>query len=207
MSCNNKEGGNMSPAKCPYCKLALSKKPKRKKKCPHCQNYIFVKKGRLLTEDQKAAEEWRDRLAHFGVTTQTFVQHYQQLATRFDKPPAVNDVVWSILNSLVERHRNQQDRQSLVTLYSEMARLVSIEGKDPRPFLAQAAKQDLLEIQDAGFTHVKVYTANDEFVCFECQKLQGVIFPIEQALADMPIPTVCESEDGCRCGYAAHWDG
>jgi hypothetical protein len=206
-SCNKREG-DMSSIKCPYCKAPLDKKPKRKKKCPDCGNYIFVKKGRLLTEDQKVAEEWRDRLAHFGVTTQTFVQHYQPLAAQFGKPPSVNDIVWSILNDLVVKAGWRQDRQDLRVLYSEMARLVSMEGKSPKPFLAEVAKQTLLEIQDTGFTHVKVYTANDELVCPACRKLQDKIFSIEQALADMPIPNVCENdEDGCRCGYVVYWDG
>ncbi len=43
---------------CPYCKVALSKRPKRKAPCPHCGNIIFVRMRPvdrlrvLLTEQQ-----------------------------------------------------------------------------------------------------------------------------------------------------------
>lgn len=50
-------GENESKVLCPYCKTALGT-PKRKKKCPHCSNYIHVKPKQnlfssiYLTEDQ-----------------------------------------------------------------------------------------------------------------------------------------------------------
>lgn len=37
--------------RCPYCNNPLEKKPTRKKKCPSCGEYIYVKKGQLYKED------------------------------------------------------------------------------------------------------------------------------------------------------------
>jgi ssDNA-binding Zn-finger/Zn-ribbon topoisomerase 1 len=37
------EIGNLE-AICPYCGEPLKKKPGRKKKCPHCGNYVYVRK-------------------------------------------------------------------------------------------------------------------------------------------------------------------
>ena len=38
--------------KCPYCAKELAEKPARKKKCPHCSQYIYVRQGKPLTEKQ-----------------------------------------------------------------------------------------------------------------------------------------------------------
>lgn len=51
---------------CPYCNNLLEKKPKKKTKCPHCSNYIFVRtrpldnKKILIKDDQKELikEQW-----------------------------------------------------------------------------------------------------------------------------------------------------
>jgi len=187
-------------SKCPYCNAPLEKKPARKKKCPHCGNPIFVKEGRLLTEDQKLVEEWLDRLEMFGITRQTFEQHREQLAKQFGSQPSVNDTVWRILNSLVAR---TVDHSQAKLLYNEMAYLVRGEDKDPSPYLAEAAKHELLNLKESGVvSRVRVNTVNDDIVCPKCRGLAEKTFTIEQALNDMPIPNACENEDGCRCWYS-----
>jgi hypothetical protein len=187
--------------KCPYCDALLEKKPARKKKCPHCSNYIFVRKGRLLTESQKIVEEWLDRLGAFGITRQAFDQHRERLAKQFGFRPSVNDTVWRVLNSLVA---GTTDHSQAKLIYCEMARLVRGEGKDPKPYLAEAAKQELLDLKESGvISQVRVNTVNDRFVCSKCRALAEKTFTIDQALHDMPIPNACENEDGCRCWYSA----
>lgn len=37
-------------AGCPYCDCEIQPKPKRKKKCPHCGQPVFVRAGKLMTE-------------------------------------------------------------------------------------------------------------------------------------------------------------
>ena len=37
-------------ALCPYCSTKLNKTPLRKTKCPACSQYIYVRKGKLVTE-------------------------------------------------------------------------------------------------------------------------------------------------------------
>ncbi len=41
--------------RCPYCRRKLDKTPKRKSKCPHCSEMIYVRKGDLLREDELEA--------------------------------------------------------------------------------------------------------------------------------------------------------
>ena len=40
--------------KCPYCLYELKVAPKRKKKCSGCGNFIYVRRGKLSTQDQLA---------------------------------------------------------------------------------------------------------------------------------------------------------
>jgi len=35
---------------CPYCDHPINPTPTRKKKCPHCGQFVFVRSGKLLTE-------------------------------------------------------------------------------------------------------------------------------------------------------------
>jgi len=42
---------------CPYCQSLLEKRPGRKKRCPHCENYIYVKRDPDLDEKVLATEE------------------------------------------------------------------------------------------------------------------------------------------------------
>ena len=46
---------------CPYCGGKLEKKPTRKKKCPHCSEFIMVRKGELYTEAQVQELKFKDR--------------------------------------------------------------------------------------------------------------------------------------------------
>lgn len=41
--------------RCPYCRRKLDKPPKRKSKCPHCGEMIYVRQGDLLREDELEA--------------------------------------------------------------------------------------------------------------------------------------------------------
>lgn len=62
---NSKTIGEVD-AVCPYCSKKLEKKPSRKKKCPHCENYIYSrtrpydKKKILITESEidQIEEQW-----------------------------------------------------------------------------------------------------------------------------------------------------
>jgi len=57
---------------CPYCKTLLDKAPKRKKKCPHCNNIIYVKPKQnlfssiYLTEEQVIELNEYESVEHFN---------------------------------------------------------------------------------------------------------------------------------------------
>ena len=185
--------------RCPYCAKTLEKKPKGKRKCPHCAQSIRVRQGKLLTEEQCDIEDWIKRLEKYGVNQKTFTRHRKQLSRKFGTRASVNDTIWRILNTLVSQTRDYQE-QSFI--YQEMARLVSMEGKDSKPYIAELLKARLMHFkQDGVIDAVKIKTCNDDLVCQACRSLANKVYSLDAALEQMPIPTLCQSERGCRCWY------
>lgn len=61
-------------------------------------------------------------------------------------------------------------------------------------------KNSALEnLRKHGASGVKIYNVNDDFVCDECKKLEGIEFTFDEA----PIlpHAKCTREGGCRCYY------
>ena len=63
---------------CPHCGGVLEKKPKRKKKCPLCNNYIYVRTSPstsdkiLVTEEEAKKIDWLKKLENYGITEKNF---------------------------------------------------------------------------------------------------------------------------------------
>lgn len=91
----------MPAAQCPYCKQGLGKVPTQKTKCPHCGNFIFVRRGNLVTEKgpEDADETYGDilHLRPFGVTEGQFEATRKELKLQFNQDPSANDVAWRII--------------------------------------------------------------------------------------------------------------
>lgn len=100
--------GNVE-AVCPYCNCSLEKKPGRKKKCPECNNYIYVrtspKTGEkiLITEAQIdiIEEQW----SIINGTHSEYIQRKKiiekegkSLKKKFGREPSENEIKWSLLN-------------------------------------------------------------------------------------------------------------
>ena len=193
--------------KCPHCNGVLDPKPKRKRKCPHCRETIIIRKGELYTEqgaqeyDAKQKEEreikyWANRLR---ISRGQLERQRASLAKEWGSQPSVNDAVWRILNERVVKVRDLQDRK---ILYLEMSMVARDEGKDPQPYLAESAKCELLDMKESSWIKkVQVETCNDDEVCPACKKLAAKPIPIDKALAELPIPKLCQNEEGCRCWY------
>ncbi len=126
----------------------------------------------------------------------------KDLSKQFGKTASINDTIWKILNTQVTKRVSFHD---VKMAYYEMARLVSIEGKDPKPYCAEALRTELLELKSLGVKTVTIegYGMRSDSSCDKCKSLHGKKFDIETALQEMPIPTVCEDNFGCKCSYIA----
>lgn len=199
--------------RCPYCAAELEKAPTRKTKCPFCAQYIYVRRGKPLTEQeaQQADEDakidrWIVSLETLGASRKMFDDTRKRLSKSygFEAPP--RDAVWGVMNALVSKQRDLRD---LERLYFLMGVFVSEEGKDPKPFIDEAMKVKETAIRQEATRYKKdrlystgritIKTCNDEHVCKACRKAASHTYTVDEFLKKMPIPTVCESPNGCRC--------
>lgn len=110
----------LTVAVCPYCDAQLEKKPGRKKKCPDCGNFIYVRmrpqdrERVLLREDQLILLEEQWSIAN-GTHEQFLAVQSRtnsvtdQLRVRFDRDPSENEVQWVILKADAADHKRNQN--------------------------------------------------------------------------------------------------
>jgi hypothetical protein len=102
------EVGNIEPI-CPYCSKPLAKMPAKKKKCPECDNFIFVRtrpsdnKKVLVTEAQTELikEQWttaNGTQEEYLKEKAEFIDTKERLAKQFGCAPSDNDVRWRLLS-------------------------------------------------------------------------------------------------------------
>lgn len=213
------------PYICPYCNKDLPFTPKATRKCPFCSQKIHVKRTvqnpqkELMTEARAKEVEVEWMLNNFSnqyseYITKTEIENIcDQLNKKFNGAALSRDIKWAIYNHLIQKMLPKNDFQSLKMIYWEMARQLFEEGKDAFQLLWQSAKMDLLSHQGNSdiYQKVEILTTGDQS-CPECQKLNGKIFTIKEALEKMPIPCkACSSElkendnrsGWCRCIYSS----
>lgn len=187
--------------RCPYCRAKLEKVPKRKMPCPKCGKTMYIRHGQLRTEFDALREDWLRYLNPLDITSKHFDEAREKLTNEWGHAPGFYDVVWRILNNVVHDFRSFADVENA---YREMARVASFEGKDPRPYLADALKTSLQSLKVQGVKRVVIRPYADQIdcsTCDECRSLAGTELSVDEALASLPIPTKCTSDTGCRCGY------
>ncbi len=97
----------LTTAECPYCEHQLAKMPGRKKKCPACNKFIYVRtrpqdRVRILVrEDQLSAveEQWDIIRPFVFIGGQDRLETTKQdLRERFGHEPSRSDVQWALFN-------------------------------------------------------------------------------------------------------------
>jgi DNA-directed RNA polymerase subunit RPC12/RpoP len=213
---------------CPYCGKHLRDIPKRKKKCPHCGEFIYVRtlpktRERLLVTSTQAEQidaEWAaisrrkryvDMLWHYQITEADFEERKRQ-KSKAGIAVSDQDVIWSFLNELILEYGNKLDLQELSHLYYSLALILDEGGREFADALKESRKMELLDFKRIGIKKVRILTAG-EHACQACQKLSGKVITVEDALKDMPLP--CEecsfslysdNPGFCRCSYVSEID-
>lgn len=131
--------GNVG-AICPHCNKLLDKKPGRKKKCPYCGEFIFVRtrpsdeQRVLVTEAQ--AEEIKEQWSIVNGTHGEYLaqkKHFSdekaKLAKRFGREPSENDIKWSLLNKDLIDHANNANWGLYRNAKFEMAEILRKESR------------------------------------------------------------------------------
>lgn len=207
--------GKESEPICPHCGGVLEKKPQRKKKCPLCKNYIYVRTSSstsdkvLVTEEEAKKIDWLKKLENYGISEKDFNDQKNKLSKQFGCVASNRDIIHTLFNKLILEN---SDFHTLQMIYYEHALFLNEEGEDCFKILQQANKMNLLRYkQSEKVEKVTIISGNDS--CSSCQRLNGKIYSIEEALKLMPIPCkdcsfiLNDDKRGfCRCIYAPMLD-
>ena len=205
----------ISPHPCPYCQTIFEKTPSRKKKCPACNNYIYVRtlpytcQRVLATEkaipiierywkyyhassikqvgrfSQIKENKWLGHLKAYGITKEEFDSEKEELSKKYGMQASTRDTFWKIFNKLIRVHAN--DLQTLIQIYFDKALFLNEEAKDAFYALEIGIKYELLHLKGTGIIK-KVKIINDDKSCPLCRELNNKILDIDEALEIMPIP-------------------
>lgn len=110
----------LESATCPYCSFQLDKAPSRKKKCPSCQNDMYVRKlpkfdlRVLVTEDQRDLidETWtklNGTYEQMQEQKREFEAERESLQNAWGQEPTDLDVEWHVL--MKDRLKHASDNQ------------------------------------------------------------------------------------------------
>lgn len=100
---------------CPYCKKVLDKAPRRKSKCLHCNKYIYVRSGVLVTKKQAIFIDSKKRLENLQLEE---IMSSKSL-----------DELWAALNKGILYFSQRKDFYSVSSIYLEMALITYAEEK------------------------------------------------------------------------------
>lgn len=160
---------------------------------------------------KKRTRSLKSRLKRYNITQAEFDRRKAELRKRWKQEPGDTDVIWGILNDHVVQISSKgclgtEDMHALKMTYRLMALVKHDIGKDPHELLQEAAKWELMRLQqNPWITGVEILTCKN--ACPICQKQKGRTFTIEEALKKMPIPHPdCTFEHNgkrgwCRCLY------
>lgn len=131
--------GNATPV-CPHCAKSLDKMPGRKKKCPHCGQYMYVRtrpddRQRVLVTEEgvhQIEEQWMFEHAMYSdhpVDRGALQAHRSALTRKLGHEPSERDVHWSLLNSQLVEHARNSNWGLYCNTRLSMAELLTREKK------------------------------------------------------------------------------
>jgi hypothetical protein len=215
-----KKKENLIEPICPYCKKKLEEIPKRKKKCPFCGNFFYIRtkpSGQKVIvterETKEIEKEWKvyhpkaKWINTLNIDDKIFNKYRKELKDKSGKEPSERDVFWYIFNDLIKKESN--DLHSLKMLYFDMALFLDEEQKDFFEELKMSQKMELLKFQkDLEPLDLKGKVKIRAGECSECKKLDEKIYTLSDALNLMPLPcpscqTISNYENRgfCHCHY------
>jgi DNA-directed RNA polymerase subunit RPC12/RpoP len=219
-----KEDKDLRTNKCPNCGSQLKKIPGAKTKCPHCKKFMYVRtrpkdNAKVVVTEKQAKEidkewaetvtqqDWLRKLSEYGITEEYFLEKKKTALEKSGYVSRDRDIIWGIFNELLLK--NLDDFHKLKMINYQMAIFLNEEDRDCFPLLREAAKWELLQMKKHGIEKVEILTGREKS-CKACQKLDGKVFSIDDALEKTPIPCKdCtfklfgKNKNFCRCMYVA----
>jgi hypothetical protein len=200
------------PDECPYCHQPLDKAPKRKKKCPNCGNFMYVRGGMPFTEDQVKERDYLNFwLSHFeytyGISKSEFENHRAEMSKQRGFKASANDTVWSMLNKLQVNTNPNFNLKKAIDIKHDMILVYKEEGRDISPLIAELNKviglrfkKELAQYQANNmFTYVQIRAGERDDFSRCCPWCRSQAYTIHHKMECPIVPHNCTSELGCRC--------
>ncbi len=121
-----KQESKLKVSSCPYCKKELDKAPAKKKKCPSCGDFIYVRDGQLFTEKEKEKRDF-EQLQEFDPD---FALAKKELTIQFGREPPINDVQWMVFNQRIIEYASKRQWGLYRNNTFAMASLLMKEGRN-----------------------------------------------------------------------------
>ena len=187
---------------CPNCNEKIPKQITRKVSCPFCKKPIYVRQGKLVTEDEKFIIDWQKYMDFFVPDVTKVRENVERTLTeKFGAKPSPRDLIWGMFNHIVIRLRNPDQ---LNIIYLNMATFLGEEGKrkEADEILRLANKMSVMGSMKIGFDKgILLKNADDDFVCEECKKINGKVMGLQEAYVNFPLPISACKNKICRCRY------
>lgn len=211
----SKQEVHQGPPICPYCGESFPSFPKRKRKCPSCENVVVIWRGRrrtqreLVTEAraarlaieeeeerakiaaQAATEEPERRVRRLARTLQCLGISEVEIRHQVSVSASEGDAVWALLNLAAQRLMAEGDFETLSNAYWEMALQLDRENRDFSAQLREAARMKLLAIQQLERESpgiVSGVSISSGGGCEACERLDGSRFSLADAIRLQPLP-------------------
>jgi hypothetical protein len=208
---------------CPICIKAIPERTTRSRfKCPHCRNWVYFLGDNLVTmeDHERLAEKYyQDRhserlretmteeLAKIGLTKERLKWREQELLAKMGVQPQKISVILSLFSETILKVKGLYEKWDR---YISLADILHKGGEDSFPVLQVAAKTKLAALKKEGYRNVSIIAGG---TCPACEKLDGKVISIDQALKTMPIPIrTCKNRSKdekyafCNCQYLGKVD-
>lgn len=141
---------------CPYCGYKFEEIPMRKRKCPECNNTIYVQKNEkevnLLTEHQHKELEIMTSLSNMGMPQKDFIAYKKDYYQKFGDKAKYDDFLWSIYHSELNRHAKNSAFYPMKALYYLLAEVVKDKPAERLKLQKLGMRMELLNFQSTGLT-------------------------------------------------------
>lgn len=213
-------------SQCPYCGSQI-KTPKRKKKCPECGNYIYVRTKHNLPVERFLFKEEEVPFVSLGeYFSGTDLKN--SLKEKFDNSKSIKENIKEFIENLDEENIKgvkiplysgdsvsyiQMPLEYLYTIKADLYEaLYSVEKKKEYKdkafeYRKLAILEEVKDMKKSGIKKVQIDVVGDRLTCKHCAKLDNKVFDIDKFIENPPIPHKnCSSSAGCRCSVIAYFE-
>lgn len=188
---------------CPYCKEKLNPIPKRKKKCPHCEEFMYSRtrpadnQKILVTEKQKEEVEAQWSKVYEAQEEESLMENPEfasakkELTKQFGKEPNLNDVKWRVYNQNILKYASKKQWGLYRNNKLDMAYLLQKEEKNKQALstMFEVIYLDINGCSNMGIIYSKFDMEEDpdikEFDPKQAFMAPGVIGPTQDLIIEL----------------------